>query len=335
MKFKLEPTINKEFLLERNSQETYLSYYLGLPVKKGLYKNPLRADHKVTCAFYKNSRGDIIFKDFGTDFSGNFISVVMYKYNCSYYKALRIIANDFGYIDAKNLEKNPKPIEICDTIFEETKECVIQVKAQDFTKEELDWWKQFGITEKTLKKFRVFSCATIWLNGYIFTRSDKNHPIFGYYRGKNDNGTELWRIYLPNHRSKEPRFLSNWKSTMIQGSQQLPKEGGDLLVVTKSLKDVMSLYELGITAIAPNSENLFVAEAQYNKLKQKFKKIVIFYDNDLSGISNMNKFRKQFPDIIPFWIPRKYECKDVSDFVKKYGIEEIKKYYGKFNSTSH
>lgn len=50
----------------------------------------------------------------------------------------------------------------------------------------------------------------------------------------------------------------------------LPKEGGEYLVFTKSLKDVMTLYEYGITAIAPCSENLFVSETQYKKLQNKF-----------------------------------------------------------------
>ena len=38
----------------------------------------------------------------------------------------------------------------------------------------------------------------------------------------------------------------------------------------------MTLYGLGITAIAPNSENIFITEAQYANLKTKFKHIVLF-----------------------------------------------------------
>lgn len=326
MKFKFETTnITKDYLLSKNSQETYLSYYLGFPVKKGLFRSPLRNDKKPTCAFYCNKNGDIIFKDFGSDFNGNFIAVVMEKYKVSYYKALRIIANDFGYIEDPKLQKCDKLIVKSDIVFTETKSAIIRVQIQDFSKEELEWWQQFGITEKTLKKFKVFSCATVWLNGYVFIKSTKTRPVFGYYRGKDKDGNELWRIYMPNHRLNEPKFVSNWKKTMLQGSQQLCKEG-EIVVITKALKDVMSLYELGIPAIAPNSENLFLTEAQYNKLKDRFKKIVIFYDNDLAGISNMNKFRKQFPDLIPFWIPIKYGCKDISDFIEKYGIKETKNY---------
>ncbi len=34
---------------------------------------------------------------------------------------------------------------------------------------------------------------------------------------------------MPNHRNKEPKFLSNWKASMIQGAKQLPKEG-DIII---------------------------------------------------------------------------------------------------------
>ena len=95
MVLEYEPKITKKYLLERQTQETYLEYYLGIPVKKGLFKSPLRNDNSPTCSFYRNASGDIIFNDFSGLFYGNFISVVMYKYSCSYYKALQIIANDF------------------------------------------------------------------------------------------------------------------------------------------------------------------------------------------------------------------------------------------------
>ena len=109
MKLEFEPTITKQYLLDRASQETYLEYYLGIPVKKGLFKSPLRADNNPTCSFYRNKSGDIVLKDFSGAFYGNFISVVMYKYGLTYYKALRMIANDFGYIKHPKLKKNPKP----------------------------------------------------------------------------------------------------------------------------------------------------------------------------------------------------------------------------------
>lgn len=114
----------------------------------------------------------------------------------------------------------------------------------------------------------------------------------------------------------------------------LPKEGDDLIVITKSMKDAMLFYELGIPSIAPCSENLFLTDRQYNILKSKFKYCAVVYDTDIAGISSLRTIRKNYPDIICTYIPRKYEEKDLSDFYKKYGkeqtielIERAKNYY--------
>lgn len=98
--------------------------------------------------------------------------------------------------------------------------------------------------------------------------------------------------------NRKYRFISNWKSFRLQGDHMLPKTG-DYLVITKSLKDVMTLYNLGIPAIAPISENCFLSEAQYHRLKERFKHIILLYDNDRPGLRAMISIKKKFPEIIP------------------------------------
>ena len=115
----------------------------------------------------------------------------------------------------------------------------------------------FRKTLETLKRFNVYSCKHVFLNGQLVAKSQQHCPIFGYY-GKKYQGIELWRCYFPKRTSF--RFITNWPSKKIQGYDQLPKSG-KLLVITKSLKDVMCLYSCGITACAPNSENLFISDA--------------------------------------------------------------------------
>ena len=39
-------------ILNKVSQEQLMEHYLGIPVKKGLFKSPLRRDKNPTCAFY-------------------------------------------------------------------------------------------------------------------------------------------------------------------------------------------------------------------------------------------------------------------------------------------
>ena len=315
--FTIEPKITKEFLLSKNSEETYMSYYLGIPVKKGLFRSPLRPDEHTTCSFFRGHSGNLYFKDFATGQCLTFEGVVMEKYGCTYHNALKIIATDFGYIQNQNSIKNTtQKIEIkAQPKFESEKETFIQVEIKDFSEAELKWWNSFGISEQTLKRYKVFSIKTVFLNGRVYAQSTQHSPIYGYYFGKKEN-IEQWRIYIPKRR--EFRFIGNVSTKTIQGYKQLP-ESGKLLVITKSMKDSMLLSSLGIPAIAPNSETQFVSEKMLEELKSRFKNIVLLYDSDLTGVRFMNKIRKQHHGLIICMIPRKYEAKDISDFYQKYG----------------
>lgn len=315
----IEPQITKKFLLENYSQETYMEYYLGIPVKKGLFRSPLRDDKHATCSFFKNKSGELIFKDFSGQFYGNFISVVMEKFGVTYHMALQIIANDFHLITREDLPKSSKPIKESTTVFQDLGPSKLQIEAQPFSKTDLVWWNQYGITEEILKKFQVYSCKSVFLNDAYFAGCNRSQKIFGYYRGKDANGMELWRIYFPGR--KNFKFISNWKASMLQGYKQLPKNG-DLLVITKSLKDCMCFYSMGITAIAPISENLFISDAQLDKLKSRFSHIVVMYDQDRAGKANMAKIRHQHPELTYFVIPKRYHAKDISDLHALLGREK-------------
>ena len=320
---KLEPKITKEFLLSKNSEETYMSTYLRVPIKRGLFCSPLRKDHKPTCSFCHSKKGELMYHDFGTGFHENFVGVVMEIHKCSYQEALNVIAEDFGYI-SKAEDRPAVKIKVSNVKLEEKTETLIQIKPKAFSEQELKWWKGFGVTEKTLKKYKVFSCDSIFLNGDYFSSSSPRVPIYGYYCGKK-NGQELWRIYFPSKRSF--RFLSNVGKSYIQGAKQLPKTG-DVLLITKSQKDVMLAYELGIPAIAPCSEVLFLSNKQIQHLKKRFKTIVVCYDTDITGIHNLKQIKVKHPDLHTFFIPRKYGVKDISDFFKKYGEEESRRLAG-------
>ena len=311
MNFSFQQEITKELLLEHNNEETYMAYYLGIPIKKGLFVSPLRVDHKPTCSFYRGRQ--LYFKDFATGECLSFENVVMKKYGCNYHKALKIIATDFGIIDGSK----PKIVPI-QPIFKKEKKTIIQIEAKSFTKEELEWWEQFGITKNILTKYRVYSCKTVFLNGRIESIYDSKCPSYGYYFG-NEEGRELWKIYYPYR--KNFRFIGNIKTTTIQGYNQLPKKS-KLLVITKSLKDCMVLYNLGIAAIAPQSETQFIQDNVLEVLKKRFKHIVLLFDNDQTGLEFTNKIKRKYKWITPMIIPLKYKAKDISDFYKAYGRDK-------------
>lgn len=314
LNFEIAPKITRSLLLSKFSEETIFCHYLGInSISKKLIRNTTRDDKNPTCGFYKNGNGTLILHDFATGEYFNCFSYVMKAFHCDYHEALNIIASDFGLLKEDN--KNVPVVRHVPTFKEENKINHIQVELGKFEEQDLKWWDSFGISEKTLNKFRVYPCKSVFLNGNLVSRKAQHNLIYGYYFGKKDD-IEQWRIYFPKR--KEGRFMGNVPTKTIQGYKQLPKEG-KLLIITKSMKDVMLLYELGIPAIAPNSETQFVSDKVLEELHSRFKYIVLLYDNDYTGVVFTNKIRKSHPDLIPFLIPRKTKCKDISDFYKANG----------------
>lgn len=318
MDFSFQPKITKELILSRFSEEQLMEYYLHIPVKKGLFRSPLRRDKQPTCSFYRNKSGTLIFKDFATGQHLNIFDVVQSIFRCDYFKSLRIIANDFGIVRDNALHKNPGKINLNPIKIKDKEISKIQIEVQEFTDGELKWWGKYGISKDILKRFNVYSCKHVFLNDQLFAKSQQHCPIFGYY-GKKYQGLELWRCYFPKRTSF--RFITNWPSKKIQGYDQLPKKG-KLLVITKSMKDSMCLYSCGITACAPNSENLFIPDKVLEDLKNRFENIVVLYDNDRPGLYNMAKIRKEHPELTYVFIPKRYGSKDISDFYKDHGRKE-------------
>lgn len=315
--FEIAPKITKDFLLSKFSEETIFCHYLGIStISKKLIRNPTRNDKNPTCGFYKNSNGSLILHDFATGEYFNCFSYVMKAFDCEYREALNIIAKDFGLIKTSN--KLTPVVKEVPKFVDDNKVTIIQVELGEYSEQDLKWWGSFGITEKTLNKFRVFPCKSIFLNGNLVSRRAQHNPIYGYYFGKKDD-IEQWRIYFPQR--KEMKFMGNVPTKTIQGFKQLPKTG-KLLVITKSMKDSMCLYELGIPACAPNSETQFISESVLEDLKQRFKHIIVLYDLDATGIAFSKKIKQAHPELTVTLLPRSKHCKDVSDFYKKYGRKE-------------
>ncbi len=315
--FALEPTrITKELLLNKFSEEEYMSFYLGIIPSKGLFTSPLRPDKNPTCSFYRNKTNELIFKDFGNGFSGNFVSVVMLKFGVNYGKALNIIANDFKIMERPDYNKNVAKVIYNGSKVDETLPANINCQIKEFTEEELEWWLKQGISLTTLQHFKVFSVEHVFLNGVLHSSSSKHSFIFGYYFGKKD-GIERWKIYFPFRTSY--RFMGN--SSLIQGLRQLPDKG-DNVVITKSLKDVMAFYELGISAIAPQAESIVLTQMQFKSLAKKYVNIFVNGDWDRAGQTFMIKSRNTYPCICLAFRKKKEFGKDLTDFIRMHGFEK-------------
>lgn len=188
---------------------------------------------------------------------------------------------------------------------------------------ELDYWKQYGITVKTLALYNVLPATKIWINGLLHHSSTEKDPVFLYVYGPNN--IKSYRPYAPD---KSDKWRSKNINDIIQGFDQLPWIG-DIVIITSSLKDVMMFHELGIPAIALNSETSILKEELVIHLRKRFKRIIVNYDNDVTGVESSIKYSNMYN--LEYWnVPLKYKgCTDPSDLFLNHGLnvllDELKK----------
>lgn len=223
--------------------------------------------------------GMLLYKDFATGETFTCIRYIQYLFGCDYNAALRRIANDFGVLtDNKTtlLEKK----EMSDIITSQEKEnqqADIRIKSRPFTFEGLQYWLQYGIPRDILELFNVKQIELVEVNGIQISIPKKDIAFaycFGGYR---------YKILRPNA-PRQYKWTSNADKNKVQGIRQLP-EKGSLLIITKALKDVMTLRAFGYYAIAPQSENTELSPKAIEWLKERWDRIVIYYDNDEPGIN--------------------------------------------------
>ena len=315
--------ITADDVLSRVTQEELFIYYLDRdPNEYGLMTNPLRQDKNPGCSFFTNpNSGRIYFNDFAADIKYDIFDVIKEKFDINYRQALIRIDEDFklGIINGKPCKERqevlpaPKPKKI------------IQVIQKDWEQWELDYWLQYGITQSTLELFNVFPVKEVYVNKKLKFTTSKDNPIFCYYFPKTKNV----KIYMPLSPTKKDKWRSSCTIKDIQGNDQLPFTG-DLLLITSSLKDAMCLYELGYSAIAPQQEGTSLSVSYVDSLKDTFKRVVLFFDNDGTfypdkgqsgkGKEATKKASKKYD--IPYIFTGSDAYKDISDYYKQYGKEK-------------
>jgi hypothetical protein len=322
----LEPVIiEKNYILSKISQEQIFEYYLNTKVVYHRHiRNPLRNDTHPSASFawFKEK---LIFRDWAENVSYDCFDVVCKKHNVNFHESLSIIASDFGLNGSETAKVQIQNI-VTD---EETKRnssikrAKINVEIKPWTLRDAEYLKSYGITSTICKHYNVYSIRHVWVNDNLKYVYSKDCPAIGYYFGEDlDTGGGLWKIYTYDRdKSYGPRFVQN--TTKINGLEQLP-DNGPVLVITKSMKDVMVLFSFNIPAIAPQSETIPLDRDLIKDLKNRFPVIFSNFDFDLTGIKAANKLRKEH-DIQPLMLTNgrfgslNYGSKDISDYVQQNG----------------
>lgn len=355
--------LTKQSILEKVSQITIFSSYLNLTdieiqncINTGeLICSPIRDDAHPTCGFKYDNKGRLKFKDFSGFFWGDCFDIVAFvmsaMYNKQYdvnnkhdfIKILRHITftfKDIFYGQEKDINLvNEINVSIAKL---KSKKPNIELVVRPWNQYDKEYWNKFGISLQFLNVNFIYAVDQYYINRKVNPEPkyyyDSKDPCYGYMLGQDRSGIYNIKLYFPNRDKGITRFITNCNH--LEGIYNLNKTNYDIIVITKSTKDrlsigntilnINSLYgevitkQIGVINIPHETYRLRQNEYDWIRDKLSNKGIIVsLMDNDRTGKLEAIWLRNNF-NIKPILIPEKYNSKDFSEFVMNNNIEIIK-----------
>jgi hypothetical protein len=302
------------------------TYYIPSEIRlKKRMKSPLREDRDPSFSIYPHhTSGEILFNDFAIGKSGNCYTFVMEMFGLDFKDAVNKIKHDvLGINESDNynhvpIKKKREYVRI------QGSPLVIETVVRGWEQRDLDFFSRFHITQDVLKKYNVSP-----LLNYTLYKEDNSYTI-------NDSiKSPIYAIKFPSGRVKIYRPLADkrfkWISNIngeedVFGLSQLPNYC-DYLFLMAGNKDVLSFVsimdDMGLDAIAFNSESASISSAMCNFLCAKSTNIYILYDNDPAGYENAKRLSQQYGFPIRNDLLKPYKVKDFADLAEKLTTEEM------------
>lgn len=312
--------LNKEHILQKVSQKDIFKIVFGRELDlTERYISPFREKDKSPGCFFEEYEGKLYFKDFADKTTHrDCIDALMEFKNLSYIEALKFICKHY------NLSTDSSDYKEVEEVYKEknnyqSKELLkIDFKIRDFSKNDKRYWSQYLIYPEQLLEDSVHPISSFKIQG-------KNNNFYCYglsYVYTNFSIEGAIKIYSPY--SSTHKWISNTHQDCI-GNWNNVNTTIPTLILSKSYKDCRVLRNLGYkNVIWLHSEKTIPSDRIILDWVFKFKKIIIFYDNDSTGLKGgeilkdvINSFK---PDCaVQISLPLTTLCKDPSDLIKKEG----------------
>jgi len=297
--------LTKQNILDRtsNGRDIYQFYCQALGSKFIIgrnIKNPFYNDTKPSFSFYEKG-GSILFKDFGEPkYSGNVFDFVGFYYNLN----LNTKGNFYELLKRINSDLHLRLFEY------KQEDKIIEYKYID--KIVPEYFDQFDIKGDVLKNNNVVEVRWFKTKNGKKVFSTLENPVFAY---KIDEST--FKIYQPLNPQFKFYWIGNKPQDYVFGLNDIA-EKSPYLIIAAGEKDVLTLRSLGFQAICFNSETeMNLSENQIDELNEKFKSILVLYDNDETGIKSSQQLAEKY-GFISISLPESNTRfgKDVSDYIR-------------------
>jgi len=316
----LDMCSNKQSLLTRIDEYTLYCDYLGYePDLVRSYPSPLREGDETPSfgVYYSRKRKDVSFmwKDHayvngnGTaGRSGDIFDLVglLFGYT-NIIDILEHIKDDYEM----GSFPNKRALQIAKKQAPSQVDWHIAVRSRALTPADQRFWKQFNISPEVLSRYNTTPISAYWM------AKDQRVPFYPRTATYAYRIWDRYQLYSPLAEKKR-KFRNNWLEYYVPGYEQL-RYVSDLLVITKSYKDVMMFDSFNYEAVSPRGEGIPLPAEFMEHAKNRYKRIVVWQDND--GKTGADKYYPELERFVCPGSPETGDPKDPTDYCKAYGPE--------------
>lgn len=310
-------------------EEQIINHFLGSRWKVGtamLSPIPREGKYEKNPSFviYRSGK-KYFFIDFGIGFRGDIIDLIKVLNNFQSNKEVIDFINGSAFSVFASASGNTKTVK-------SKKSVKIKPLIQEYSEEELNYWKKLYISKEDLIKHNVYSLKKVFINAFPYSPECKDGK---YYKFGYKYFEDKWKIYVPYASQKKDRFRSNVPNSFIDTTCALDKNIPAL--ITKSKKDMIVLSKVYNNVYSVQSENIecFTKENVEMLVSSNPKGCVILFDSDLAGKKASEKVSVAFGFSYNYQFLEESNCKDYAEFVEKYGIESLSEMLNKMLQELH
>lgn len=314
-------SVGLDVLLCKTSEFDIMRFYLNIDVLPALINSPLRQDRNASVSIFSPDGVKVFYKDFGTGEHGSIFDLLGRMWNRTFSETITKIWDDIDKVKHNRINLNRTRRGVI-----HKSNSILEVRTRQWFDYDMEYWNSYGISRKWLEFGDVYPISHILITRDNITKVIPAEKLAYVYVERKDGKVSL-KVYQP--KSQRLKWLSKHDSSVWDLWSRLP-DRGDTLFITSSRKDALCLWEnTGIPSVSLQGEGYVPKEKVINQLKQRFGRVIIFFDNDYDKDENhghiyASRLSGMF-DLDMVEIPSEYKSKDPSDLFKNHGAKTFRR----------
>ena len=314
-------SVGLDVLLDKTSEFDIMRFYLNIDVLPALINSPLRQDRNASVSIFSPDGVKVFYKDFGTGEHGSIFDLLGRMWNRTFSETITKIWDDIDRVKHNRINLNRTRRGVI-----HKSNSILEVRTRQWFDYDIEYWNSYGISREWLEFGDVYPISHILITRDNITKIIPAEKLAYVYVERKDGKVSL-KVYQP--KSQRLKWLSKHDSSVWDLWSRLP-DRGDTLFITSSRKDALCRWEnTGIPSVSLQGEGYVPKEKVINQLKQRFGRVIIFFDNDYDKDENhghiyASRLSVMF-DLDMVEIPSEYKSKDPSDLFKNHGAKTFRR----------